>query len=323
MRRLAQRSLPSRLAAMLCAAAFAAGCVVLWHAGPARASTGTGRSPEVLTYASPVELLFSPDGTRLYVLCQESEEVACSMRRPTRRSRTFRGHVPRGFSLSHDGTRLFVANTWDDTISVIDTRVARGRRHLAGRRGTIRRCRGPRGQALVCGQPHFERRGRARCADRRGREAAGGGARRQLHHRAPDGTRLYATHVYPNPPRVPTPGGNRVPPESEITVIDAARAVVVDRIPLDRIAHSFHTAFSADGRLGVTAQPASQESRSPRAPGTRRRIRRHAHAVWRGCGQAGGSCRSMNWSAMRCARSAWRFRRTSRASMSPAKARRS
>ena len=26
--------------------------------------------------------------------------------------------------------------------------------------------------------------------------------------------------------------GNRVPPESEITVIDAARAVVVDRIPL-------------------------------------------------------------------------------------------
>ena len=31
------------------------------------------------------------------------------------------GHIPRGFSLSPGGERLFVANTWDDTISVIDT----------------------------------------------------------------------------------------------------------------------------------------------------------------------------------------------------------
>jgi YVTN family beta-propeller protein len=44
-----------------------------------------------------------------------------------------------------------------------------------------------------------------------------------------------------------------LPPKSEITVIDTGRAVVVDRMPLDRIAHSFHTAFSRDGGLGVTA----------------------------------------------------------------------
>ena len=29
--------------------------------------------------------------------------------------------MPRGFSLSPKGDRLFVANSWDDTISVIDT----------------------------------------------------------------------------------------------------------------------------------------------------------------------------------------------------------
>ena len=52
--------------------------------------------------------------------------------------------------------------------------------------------------------------------------------------------------------RTPTPF--RTAPESEITVIDAARAEVVDRIPLHSIAHGFHIAFSSDGRLGVAAE---------------------------------------------------------------------
>jgi len=72
---------------------------------------------------------------------------------------------------------------------------------------------------------------------------------------SPDGSRIYATHVYPNPPRVRTElDDNRTAPESEITVIDAARAVVVDRMLLHRIAGVFHLAFSSDGRLGVVAQ---------------------------------------------------------------------
>ena len=49
--------------------------MTVWNGGRAIASTGTGRAPEVLTYASPVEMLFSPDGARLYVLCQGSDEV--------------------------------------------------------------------------------------------------------------------------------------------------------------------------------------------------------------------------------------------------------
>jgi YVTN family beta-propeller protein len=47
---------------------------------------------------------------------------------------------------------------------------------------------------------------------------------------------------------------NRTAPESEITVIDTTRAVVVDRMPLHRIAGVFHLAFSSDGRLGVVAE---------------------------------------------------------------------
>ena len=62
------------------------------------------------------------------------------------------------------------------------------------------------------------------------------------------------THVYPNPLAAAHGLENRTPPESEITVIDAARAVVVDRIPLHSIAGVFHVAFSADGRLGAVAE---------------------------------------------------------------------
>jgi YVTN family beta-propeller protein len=208
----------------------------------------------VLTYASPVEILFSLDGTRLFVLCQGSDEVRALDAATYATVKNIPvGHIPRGFSLSHDGTRLFVANTWDDTISVIDT---------ASLAVVATWQVGSEPSSVIA-----DREGKrlfvanrisndvavldARTGAEEKRLAAGRGA--SYITPSPDGTRLYATHVYPNPPRMPTPGGNRVPPRSEITVIDAARAVVVDRMPLDRVAHSFHTAFSTDGRLGVTA----------------------------------------------------------------------
>jgi YVTN family beta-propeller protein len=65
---------------------------------------------------------------------------------------------------------------------------------------------------------------------------------------SPDGSRIYATHVYPNA----TP--HRTAPESEITVIDVKRAIVVERIPLPAIAGVFHLALSDDGRLGAVAE---------------------------------------------------------------------
>ena len=262
----------------------------LWHPGPARAAVVTGRTGEVLTYASPVEMLFSPDGARLYVLCQGTDEVRVLDPRTYALVKNIPvGHIPRGFSLSHDGKRLFVANTWDDTVSVIDTAALsviatwpvgaepssvvedRDGKHLfvANRISND--------VAVLDAQTGAEEK----------RLAAGRGA--SYITPSPDGARLYVTHIYPNPAKQPTPGGNRVPPESEITVIDTARAVVVDRMPLHRIAHSFHTAFSADGRLGSHGQPASQESRAPRAPGAQRRLRRHHHAVWRRRGQARGT----------------------------------
>jgi len=247
-------TLGARVALSLCAISVAVFCLPVRNGGRASASTGTGRDPEVLAYASPVEILFSPDGGRLYVLCQGTNEVrVLDARSYTPIKNVPVGHIPRGFSLSNDGKRLFVANTWDDAVSVIDTSsldvvatwpvAAEPSSVVEDREGKhlFVANRISNDVAVLDAQTGAEEK----------RLAAGRGA--SYITPAPDGTKLYVTHIYPNPAKQPTPGGNRVPPESEITVIDAARAVVVDRMPLHRIAHSFHTAFSADGRLGVTA----------------------------------------------------------------------
>lgn len=220
-----------------------------------KAATHKPLSQEVLTYASPLEMAFSLDGGRLFVLCQGSDQVRVL------NSATWAviknvavGHVPRGMSLSRDGRRLLVTNTWDDTVSVIDTRtlavtatwvvgaepsgVAEDR---AGKQVFVAN-RISNDVAVLDAATGAEVK----------RLAAGRGA--SYITTSADGARLYVTHVYPNPPRESTEMGNRSVPQSEITVIDASRATVTDRIRLKSVAHGFHVAFSHDGRLGVVAQ---------------------------------------------------------------------
>jgi YVTN family beta-propeller protein len=200
-------------------------------------------------YASPLELLLSPDGGRLYVLCQDAGEVRVLDAVSGRQLHEIPvGRAPRGFSLSEDGRRLFVANSWDDTLSVIDTKAA----------VVIATWKAGFEPSSVAG----DRAGKLLyVADRVGDDvtvldaatgeeketlAAGRGA--SYLALTADGTRLYATHVYPNA----TP--QRTPPESEITVIDPLHARVVNRLRLPAIAGVFHVAVSRDGRLGVAAE---------------------------------------------------------------------
>jgi YVTN family beta-propeller protein len=218
--------------------------VALWTDRPVRASEA-----DTVDYASPLELLFSPDGSRLYVLCQQSEEVRVLDATSYAVIKNIAvGRVPRGISLSPSGDRLFVTNTWDDTLSVIDTRT------LAV---TATWPVGAEPSGVV-----EDRAGkRLFVANRISNDVAvldaatGEEEKRLLAGRgssyltlSPDGGKLYVTHVYPNPSH------HRTPPESEITVIDTARAVVVDRMPLHGVAGVFHLVFSADGRIGVVAE---------------------------------------------------------------------
>ena len=242
--------LPSAKASVV-AAFVALGVAVvtgsLWSGRRAHADI-KDRSGEVLTYASPVEMLFSPDGKRLYVLCQGSDQVRILDAANFEAIKTISvGHIPRGFSFSPDGMRLFVANTWDDTVSVIDTAAlevvatwpvsAEPSNVIEDREGKHLFVANRISNDVAVLNPQT--------GEEEKRLAAGRGA--SYITPSPDGSRLYVTHVYPNP------APQRAAPESEITVIDAARAVVIERIKLHSVAHSFHVAFSTDGRLGVAA----------------------------------------------------------------------
>jgi len=242
------------LAGASLAVALAFFAVALLPGRTVRANDRAGAA-EDMDYASPLELLLSPDGARLYVLCQQSEEVRVLDAASFAVIKNLAvGLVPRGFSLSPDGARLFVTNSWDDTLSVIDTgalavvatwpvgaepsSVVEDR---AGKRLFVAN-RISSDIAVLDAQTGAEEK----------RLLAGRGV--SYLALSPDGSRIYATHIYPNPPRVRTGLDNRIAPESEITVIDAARAVVVDRMSLPAIAGVFHVAFSADGRLGAVAE---------------------------------------------------------------------
>jgi YVTN family beta-propeller protein len=200
-------------------------------------------------YLNPRELVLSPDGRRLYVMCEASDEVRVV---DTNSGKVLQivavGHMPRGISLSPDGLQIFVANSWDDTVSVIDARSLKVVRTLAT---------GFEPNSVIT-----DREGKTLYVANRlssdisvidlqsGQETkrllAGRGA--SYLALSPDGKRLYCTHVYPQP------GAQRTPPESEITVIDTDRQRVVERKPLSNVAGVFHIAFSADGKLGVAPQ---------------------------------------------------------------------
>ncbi len=240
------------LAASFLAAVFIAAAP--WAAKSVHAAA-RARTGEPLVYASPVETLFSPDGARLYVLCQQSNDVRVLDATTYKVIATVAvGRVPRGFALSPDGSRLFVANSWDDTISVIDTQSLQVSITWPVSAEPSSVAQDPAGKYIFVANRISNDVAvlDARTGAELKRLAAGRGASYMT--LSPDSRRLYVTHVYPNLPAHASEQGNRLPPESEITIIDTARAVVADRIPLHSIAGVFHVAFTADGRLGAVAE---------------------------------------------------------------------
>jgi len=233
-----------------CLLAVALMTAALWNGRPVQADAVDDEN-----YASPLEVLVSPDGARLYVLCQQSEEVRVLDATTTKTiAKVDVGRVPRGIALSTDGRRLFVTNSWDDTLSVIDTNklaVTATWPVAAEPTGVVEDKAGKR--LYVANRISNDIAVlNAETGEEEKRLLAGRGA--SYLTLSPDGSRIYATHIYPNPPRVRSELDNRIAPESEITVIDTARAVVVDHMPLHRIAGVFHLAFSTDGRLGAVAE---------------------------------------------------------------------
>ncbi|HEY7095489.1 MAG TPA: beta-propeller fold lactonase family protein [Terriglobales bacterium] len=211
--------------------------------------SSTLANTELERYLSPIEMALSLDGSKLYVICEGTNEVRIvDTSSRTLTARVPVGRQPRGIALSPDGTRLYVSNSTDDTVTEIDTVTLVAVRTLPTGFEPTGVITDRSGKTLYVAN---------RLSDdisvidlTSGQETkrllAGHGASYLVI--SPDGKQIYCTHIYPNQ------GRYRTQPRSEITVIDTARQVVIERKQLHNVAGVFHGAISADGRLDVVAQ---------------------------------------------------------------------
>ena len=200
-------------------------------------------------YPSPIEMAMSSDGSTLYVVCEGTDELAVvDARSGSVLRRIGVGRVPKGVALSPDVRRAYVVNSWSDDVSEIDLTSFKVVRTLRT---------GFEPTSAITDRPGAF----LYTANRISNDVSvidlksGAEIKRLLAGRgasylalSPDGARIYSTHIYPNL------GKFRTPSQSEITVIDTARQMVVDRYGLYNAAGIFHAAMSRDGRLGVAAE---------------------------------------------------------------------
>ena len=89
-------------------------------------------------YLSPIEAKISPDGSKLYVVCEDDDSllsVDLRSQRVTRKANV--GHRPKDVAVSPDGQKLYVTNEWSDTVTEIDAASFKVLRTLATGWGPI------------------------------------------------------------------------------------------------------------------------------------------------------------------------------------------
>jgi YVTN family beta-propeller protein len=191
----------------------------------AATSTPQQVSPAEPEYLSPVELKFSPDGQRLYVVCEgNGSVVAIDARTRQVVGRVKVGSKPRGLALSPDGKTLYVSNSWSDTVSEIDAGALRVRRTLKTSWGPVGLTTDRSGKFLYV-------------ANSIGNDvslfdlATGTETKRFMTQRYPeqillsrDGRRVYVSNILPHFAPYDQP------PVSELLVINALKQIVEDRI---------------------------------------------------------------------------------------------
>ncbi len=119
---------------------------LLWGFGRRPALRAEEGSPSEPQYLNPADLKLSPDGRKLYAVCNGDDAVReVDLRAPgglvastvgalphgskvTRQVKV--GHKPRCIALSPDGKTLYVSNEWSDTVSEIDAATFQVRRTI-------------------------------------------------------------------------------------------------------------------------------------------------------------------------------------------------
>ena len=101
------------------------------QSNPAAAAEHTPAPEAAVRYLSPVALQLSPDGQRLYVVCEDSDAVLVVDTRSQRVvGRAEVGKRPKGIAISPDGTSLYVSDEASDAVTEIDAQTFEIRRTI-------------------------------------------------------------------------------------------------------------------------------------------------------------------------------------------------
>ncbi len=188
-------------------------------------------------YLSPIDLKLSPDGQRLYVVCEDSDLVLVvdtHSGQVTERIKV--GHKPKGIALSPNGNTLYVSNEWENTISEIDAHSFEIRRTLQAGWGPVGITTDRTGEVLYV-------------ANTLGNDVSlfdlstGKEIKRLAASTFPeyvalsrDGSQVYISNL------LARPGPSDQPPVSEVTVIDTRREIVAERILVPGVIQLRHIA---------------------------------------------------------------------------------
>jgi YVTN family beta-propeller protein len=228
------------LSALFAAAAFVGALVASQSAAAPPGVQPSTAAPA--NYLTPVDLRFSPDGSKLYVVCEDDDSVlAVDLR--TRRviGRAKVGHRPQDVAVSPDGKTLYVSNSWSDTVSEIDARTFSVRRTLPVGWGPVGLTTDRWGKVLYVANSIGNDVSLLDLS--RGVEIKRLAAWRSPHQvmLSRDGRSVYVSNLLPHvaPPDEP--------PVSELTVIDTGKQVAAERILIPGAVELRHIAEAPPG----------------------------------------------------------------------------
>jgi YVTN family beta-propeller protein len=201
-------------------------------------------------YLTPIEAKLSPDGARLYVVCEDDDSllsVDIRSERVTRKANV--GHKPKDIAISPDGKKLYVSNEWSDTVTEIDAATFKVSRTIPTGGGPIGVTTDRAGRFLYVANSISNDVSVIEL--RTGTERKRLASWRSPHHVAlsRDGRFVYVTNLLGHL------GRPDQPPVSELVVIDARSQSVAERIEIPGVLELRHIAESPAAQGGYLLVP--------------------------------------------------------------------
>ena len=178
-----------------------------------------------LRYLSPIDLKLSPDGKRLYVVCEDSDLVlVVDTHNRQVAGRIMVGRRPKAIAVARDGEALYVSNEWDDTITEIDAHSLQPVRNLKAGWGPVGITTDRTGKVLYVANTLGNDVSLLDLPTGKEIKRLGTGVFPEYIALSRDGGQVYVSNL------LASAGPSDQPPVSEVTVIDTRRQIVAERI---------------------------------------------------------------------------------------------